>query len=513
MFDATPLLRLYARARLAQLARLQPARTQERQLLRLVRRAADTRFGTEHGFGHIRSVADFQRRVPIRRYEEFWQRYWKDAYPKIAGITWPDQPPYFALSSGTSSGRTKYLPVTQEMVQSNRRSAFDVLVHHLHNRPHSRIFGGRNFMLGGSIDLVEEAPGIFAGDLTGIAMREVPAFVRRFTFPPPELAREGDWERKIDVLARESLRQDIRTIAGTASWMPMFYDKLRQLKPEARGLADFYPNLELVVHGGVNFAPYRDRFERWLEGSHAELREVYPASEGFIAVADRGTGEGLRLNLDGGIFFEFVAVEELDDPSPRRRWIADVETGRDYAVVLSTCAGAWAYLLGDTVRFVDLDPPRLLVTGRTSYFMSAFGEHLSAEEIEGAVAQAAREIGATISDYAVGAVFPEEDTAAGGHLFIVEFAEGMPPPQQVEEFARSVDRLLMAANDDYRSHRAGDYGVRPPQVLATPAGTFAAWMRKRGKLGGQNKVPRVITDGSLFESLRRFAEGQREAVQ
>ncbi len=503
MFDATPLLRLYAAARLRRLSRLDPARIQQDQLLHLVRRAADTRFGRDHGFAEIRSVADFQRRVPIRRYEAFWTQYWQPAFPAIGGATWPGHIPYFALTSGTSSAKSKYIPVSREMVRSNRRSAFDVLVHHLHKRPRSRVFGGRNFVLGGSVDLVEEAPGIRVGDLSGIAAREVPALVRRFTFPPPALARESDWERKIATLAAASLREDIRTVAGTASWLPMLLDKLQQLKPGPPRLAHFYPNLELVVHGGVNVAPYRERFEGWLEGSHAELREVYPASEGFIAVADRGTGEGLRLNLDGGLFYEFIPVADIDSERPSRHWIDTVETGQDYAIVLSSCAGVWAYLLGDTVRFVDLAPPRILVTGRVSWFLSAFGEHLSHEEIEGAVTQAAQAIGATLADYTVGAVFPDDDRAAGGHLFIVEFAEG---PQEGDGYparlAGHIDRLLADANDDYKVHRAGDYGIRRPEVLIAPPGTFAAWMRARGKLGGQNKVPRVINDPALLAELR-----------
>jgi hypothetical protein len=492
---------------LRRLSRLDRSRTQEDQLLRLVRRAASTRFGRDHGFAEVRSVADFQRRVPIRRYEEFWTQYWQPAFPAIGNATWPGHIPYFALTSGTSSATSKYIPVSREMVRSNRRSAFDVLVHHLGNRPRSRVFGGRNFVLGGSIDLVEEAPGIRVGDLSGIAAREVPAIVRRFTFPPPGLSRESDWERKIATLAAASLREDIRSIAGTASWLPMLLDKLRQLKPGPPRLAHFYPHLELLVHGGVNVAPYRERFEAWLEGSHAELREVYPASEGFIAVADRGTGEGLRLNLDGGLFFEFIPVADIDSERPDRRWIDTVETGQDYAIVLSSCAGVWAYLLGDTVRFVDLAPPRILVTGRVSWFLSAFGEHLSHEEIEAAVTQAAHGIGATLADYTVGPVFPDNNRSAGRHLFILEFAEGPGAGEgHAGRLAAQIDAALREANDDYRTHRAGDYGIRPPEVLIAPPGTFADWMRSRGKLGGQNKVPRVITDPALFADLRRRLE-------
>ncbi|HEX2255799.1 MAG TPA: GH3 auxin-responsive promoter family protein, partial [Afifellaceae bacterium] len=389
MLDATPLLRLYGRARRGRLARQDAARAQERQLMRLVRRARGTRFGRDHGFDAIHSVADFQRRVPLRRYEDFWEAYWKDAFPVLTDLTWPGTIPYFAVTSGTSSGRTKHIPVTRAMLRSNNGAGVDLLAHHLANRPESRVLGGKNFMLGGSVDLKELAPGVCSGDLTGITQNEVPSWAPAFIFPPRELAHEADWELKMEQIGRASLATDIRTIAGTPSWLLLYFDRLAQMAGGARRLAEYYPKLELLVHGGVNFAPYRPQFEAWLEGSGAELREVYPASEGFIAIADRGPGEGMRMVLDRGLFYELVPVEELDSAEPTRHWIGDAEPGRNYAIVLSSCAGLWAYVLGDTVRLVERNPPRLLVTGRTAYFLSAFGEHLTGEEIERAVAEAA----------------------------------------------------------------------------------------------------------------------------
>ncbi len=508
MIDATPLLRLYARRRAAALHRQDPAATQRRQLLRLVRRARDTRFGRDHDFAGIRDVADFQARVPIRRYEAFWSEYWEPTFPHLAGASWPGAIPYFALTSGTTSGKTKYVPVSREMIASNKWAAFDLLTFHVRNRPTSRVLGGKNFMLGGSTALSEEAPGIHSGDLSGIAAAEVPRWAEPFYFPPRHLALIADWEQKIETVGRLSLAEDIRTLGGTASWLLLFFDKLAAMRGDDEPrIARLYPNLELLVHGGVNFGPYRARFERLLEGSHAELREVYPASEGFIAIADRGTGEGLRMLLDIGIFYEFVPAEELDGPAPRRFWAADIEPGVNYAVVMSTCAGAWAYLLGDTVRFVETRPPRLLVTGRISYMLSAFGEHLIGEEIEAAVAAAAAAIGAEIADYSVGPVYPERAGETGGHLYVVEFAGEVPGADRIDAFARAVDAHLADANPDYRDHRAGGFGMAPPRVQAVPPGTFAAWMHARGRLGGQNKVPRIITDGELFASLRAAAAG------
>jgi len=505
MLNATPFLRLYAARRRRQLAAMDAAATQERQLLRLVRRAEQTRFGRDHDFARIRSVADFQRRVPLRRFEDFWRAYGQASFANFDNLSWPGRIAYFAETSGTSSGTTKFVPVSRAMVASNNKAGIDLLVWHLAHRPKSQLFGGKNFMLGGSRNLAEKAPGVASGDLTGIALNELPWWVRPYVFPPAGLALPGEWETKIDKLAPLSRRQDIRILAGTASWLLLFFEKLRRLEPQGRGeLVHHYPNLELVSYGGVNFQPYRKQFEAVLAGSHAELREVYPASEGFIASADRGVGEGLRMNLDNGLFYEFVPVDELDSAQPTRLWLKDVERDRNYALVLSTCAGLWGHVLGDTVRFLDLDPPRLLVSGRISYSLSAFGEHLTGEEIESAVTQAADAIGRDVVDFTVGAELPEGH-AQGRHRFVVEFAGARPDAESLRRFADRLDRALAAGNDDYRVHRHGDYGMAPPEVLATGPGSFKEWMRRRGRLGGQNKVPRVLQDAALLDELAAMA--------
>ncbi len=502
MLDATPLLRLYGRRRRARLAAADPAADQRRALRGLVRHARTTRFGRDHGFDGIGDVAAFQARVPLRRYEDFWRDYWQAAFPILDGVTWPGVIPYFAVTSGTTTGTTKYIPCSAAMVRSNTKAAADVLVHHVAARPASRLLGGKSFMLGGSTDLTVEAPGVRSGDLSGIAVATMPWWAARRSFPPPALALIADWEHKLAELAPRSLAEDIRAISGTPSWLLAFFDQLASLRPAAAGrAAALYPNLELVVHGGVAFAPYLGRFRALIEGSHAELREVYPASEGFFAVADRGSGDGLRLITDHGIFYEFVPVDELHQPAPRRHWLGEVETDVNYAVAVSTCAGLWSYLVGDTVRFVDRDPPRILVTGRVSYWLNAFGEHLIGEEIEAAVAGAAEAVATSVTDYSVGAIFPGLPGQPGFHLFVVEFAGAPPAETRIAGFARALDAALCAANDDFRSHRTASVGIAPPRVHAAPHGSFAAWMKARGQLGGQHKVPRVITDGRLFADL------------
>lgn len=506
LFDATPFVRLYARRRLAQLERLNPAEAQTRTLLSLVRRARDTRFGRDHGFASIRSVADFQARVPVRSYERMWTDYFQPHFPVLENVSWPGRIPFFAVSSGTTSGKTKYVPLTPDMRRSNVRAALDTLSFHARARPKSRFFGGKTFMLGGSTDLVEEAPGVFSGDLSGIASKTMPAWAKPYAFPPDSLTYLTDWEEKVARIAHAALDADIRALSGTPSWVLILLDHLRRLR-SARGEpegARLLPHLGLFVHGGVNFAPYRARFLELFSGQDVDFREVYPASEGFIANADRDYGEGLRLSLDNGLFFEFIPVEELGQSQPARHWAGTLETGVNYAVVMSTCAGLFAYQIGDTVRFVDRTPPRLLITGRTSYMLSAFGEHVIGEEMDAAVLAGANRIGARVTDYSAGAVFPKDESDLGGHLIIVEF-EGAPPgPAEADAFCAAVDETLSERNDDYRAHRAGGFGLKAPALRAVPAGTFAAWMKSRGRLGGQNKVPRLIADQALFDSLRAF---------
>jgi GH3 auxin-responsive promoter len=504
--DFTPLLRVYARYRRRQLRRQDPVEAQHRELRRLLAKGKDTHFGREHGFAGIEDVAAYQAAVPLRRYEAMWGEYWKPTFPRLTDCSWPGTIRYFAQTSGTTTGVTKYIPCSREMISSNSWAIFDLLTHHCAQRPQSRLFAGRNFMLGGSTQLTELAPGIYGGDLSGIAGRSAPAWVRPFYFPPRELETIADWEEKIARVAPASLKANIRSFGGTPSWVLLFLDKLAALRPAAgRRLAGLYPDLELFVHGGVNFAPYRSIFAEWLKGSRAETRELYAASEGFIAAADRGDGDGLRMIVDNGLFYEFVPVEELEAANPTRHWLGNAETDVNYALVLSTCAGLWGYVVGDTVRFVDLDPPRILVTGRTSYSLSAFGEHLIGEEIEKAVATAAAAIGAGVSDFSVGAVFPQGEGELCGHLYIVEFAEGASSPDRLAVFARVLDETLCALNVDYRDHRAQGFAMRAPAIHPVPPGTFAAWMKRRGKLGGQNKVPRIINDQAVFEDLKTFA--------
>ena len=507
MLNFTYFLRSYARFRHRKLKEQNHSLTQENELLKLVKHAASTRFGRDHNFSAIKSVADFQSAVPLRRYEDLWDNYWKPHFPRIENCTWPGLVPFFCVSSGTTAGRTKYIPYTQEMIKSNSKAGLDILVHHVMNRPKSQLLGGKSFVLGGSTDLIEETPGVYSGDLSGIAAKTLPFWAKSFYFPPSDIALLKNWEEKIDILAKRSLNEDIRMISGVPSWTLIFLEKLFKLRPDSNNdISKIFPNLELLVHGGVNFGPYYKQFQNLLKNTKAEMREVYPASEGFIAIADRDYAQGLKLNCDHSIFFEFVPLEELESKNPTRHWVKNIEPNINYAVVMSTAAGLWSYLIGDTVKFLETNPPRLLVTGRTSYYLSAFGEHLAGEEVEIAVTKASESINTMITDYALGALYPGDTSELGGHLLVAEFKDRSLNSSQIEKFKKTFESTLCAENEDYEAHLADGYGLRRPELIVSSNGMFAAWMKKRGKLGGQNKVPRIINDSNLFDDLVSFAK-------
>ncbi|MFN4261207.1 MAG: GH3 auxin-responsive promoter family protein [Gemmataceae bacterium] len=502
---AQGLLNQYAQRRAGKLNRLSVARTQEATLCHLVRRARDTRFGRAHGFGHIRAITDYQRQVPLREYEAFWTEYWQPDFPRLVDVTWPGQAPYLALSSGTVSGTTKYIPVSAEMLRSNRRAALTTLALYLAAYPNTPIFTGRIFFLGGSTDLRQLADGVRGGDLSGIAAREVSSLLRPYTFPPLELGLLADWEEKVRLLAQRGAELPITLLSGVPSWLLLLFDRLKQVTGKQH-IADIWPTLRVVVHGGTKFDPYRNLFRQEIGSDTVHFLETYPCSEGFVATEDPRY-QLLRVVPDHGIFFEFVPVAELPSAQPTRHTLAKVAVGVQYAVVLTTCAGLWSYVVGDTVCFEQRDPPLLRFTGRTRYFLSAFGEHVISEEVERAVAQAAEATGAAVIDFHVGPIFPEAPSAPGRHRYLVEFAR---PPADLARFATELDAILCQLNEDYQAHRAGDLTMLPPEVVVVRPGGFADWMRSRGKLGGQHKVPRMDNSGTLTRELSAWLASTRD---
>jgi hypothetical protein len=403
------------------------------------------------------------------------------------------------MTSGTTRGATKYIPVSREMVRSNRKAAQTVTAAHMAASPGSRLFEGRVFFLGGTTRLEEPAPGVRQGDLSGVAAIEVADALRPYTFPPLDLALEPDWDRKLERLAEHSIREPITLVSGVPSWLLMLFRRVLEIAGGST-IAEVWPRLEVVVHGGVRFDPYQDAFREVIGSDAVRLQETYPCSEGFIAFGDPATGL-LRLLVDHGIFYEFIPLDEYrEGEQPRTRpWLGEVRTGVDYVLAVSTCAGMWGHVVGDVVRFESLKPPLLRFAGRTKDAMSAFGEHLIGEEVEAAIMEAARAGGASAREWHVGTVFADD---LGHHLFIVEFDR---PPADLPRFRADLDAALGRRNDDYRAHRGPGSGIPAPAVLAARPGTFEGWMRRRGKLGGQNKVPRMDAAGALTRDLAEYA--------
>lgn len=490
--DPTPLVRPWARRRLHHLRTTDPVRTQAAILRRLRGVAGTTRFGRAHGFWDVEKVAEYQKAVPIRTYEDFWEEWWRPEFPVLQDVTWPGKVPFFCVTSGTSSGTTKYIPLTRETLKQNHRVALDVVAAHVAAYPESELFGGRSFVLGGSTALVKEAPGVRSGDLSGIVAKTEPWWMRPFTFPPPAVSLIDDWDVKLDALVEAVGGKTITSLAGVPSWTLIFFDRLE------RAYADWpLGELELFVHGGIAWAPYAKRFAPYLARSGAVTREVYPASEGFVAFADRGPDDGLLLAWDSGLFFEFVPVEEIDDLEPTRHWLSTIEPDVEYAVVVSGPSGLFSYVLGDTVRFLETRPPRLVITGRTAYMLSAFGEHLIQTELDRAVTDAVEAAGGAVGEYVVGPVLPAH--GVGHHVVYVEPAERRD--LDADALARAIDARLAELNDDYRAHRSGEVSMTAPEVRLLPPGTCAEWLRRQGKLGGQHKVPRVVADPDRFEGV------------
>jgi hypothetical protein len=483
--------------RMASLARTNAVEAQKYVLRSLTHKAARTRFGLDHQFGSIRSAADFQSAVPLRTYEQFWDEYLKNAFPRAENLAWPGLVPFYALTSGTTQGATKYIPVTREMVTSNLVASRTMVAQHLAARPKSRLFHGRFFFLGGSTALEQVSPGVLQGDLSGIAAREVTEALRPYTFPPLSLALETDWEKKLQAFAEGSIREPITLVSGVPSWLLILFERIFEITGK-KTLAEVWPTLEMVVHGGVKFEPYRKRFEAIL-GNPAQIRlqETYPCSEGFIAIEDVNTPH-LRLLFDHGIFYEFVPVDELGSARPTRHWLGNVELGVNYAIVVSTCAGMWSHIIGDTVRFESLDPPLITFTGRTKYSLSAFGEHLISEEVENSLAEVANQQGATVSEWHVGPIF---EGALGYHQYVIEFST---PPADLKLFRNALDAELCRRNADYRAHRAEGVGIPAPELIETTPDTFRDWMKSMNKLGGQHKVPRMDGSGQLTAKLVDF---------
>ena len=482
-------------------ASAQPRSRQLATLRHLLARAKRTRFGRDHAFARIRTYGDFQRAVPLRDYGAL-APWLTRAFEGEPDVTWPGTIPYFGMSSGTTGGN-KYLPISHALIRCQQRAGFDPIAAYVRAGGAKDILDAKAILLGSTTELERRASGVLIGDNTGIMARHMPRWVRSKHLPSPAVRALTDWDAKIERLAQEAVGADVRLIAGTPAWFSGLFDEVLRVARK-RGLPsdrvlDVWPKLRLLTGGGVRYDPYRPLIEARLGGSVPYL-DVYNATEGGImGVQDRLHVPGMRLMPDRGVFYEFVPLDSLHAREPERLGLWQVEVGRTYALALSTPAGLFGYLLGDCVRFTELSPHRFVFEGRSKAFLNVCGEHVSQGELERAVSRACSEQGVSLVDFTVSSQVGRSQPTAAEHVYYIECEGGRPP--DLDALGVTIDADVAAGNEDYRVHRRSARALAAPRVQLLRRGSFARWMRARGKLGGQHKVPRVIEDPQLLAAL------------
>lgn len=468
-----------------------PVETQRKVFEELIAQAKDTQFGKDHSFGEIKSYADFAAKVPVRDYEGL-----KDYIDRVVkgeeNIVWPGKPLYFAKTSGTTSG-AKYIPLTKESMPYHIQAARNAILHYIHETGKAEFVDGKMIFLQGNPEL-EEKNGIKFGRLSGIVAHFVPAYLQRNRMPSWETNCIDDWETKVDAIVEETYNEDMAVISGIPSWVQMYFEKLQQ--KEGKKVGDVFKNFNLFIYGGVNYEPYRAKFEN-LIGRKVDSIELFPASEGFFAYQDSQKEKSMLLLLNSGIFYEFIKAEEFFTESPKRYTIGEVELGINYVLILSTNAGLWGYNIGDTVQFTSLSPYRVIVSGRIKHYISAFGEHVIGKEVESALKEAMEGTDIRVNEFTVA---PQINPQSGlpYHEWLIEFEK---EPENIENFALSIDTAMRKQNVYYDDLIVG-HVLRTVVITKVAKNGFQEYMKSIGKLGGQNKLPRLSNDRKIADVLK-----------
>ncbi len=467
---------------------------QNKTLLKIVDQAKNTVFGQDHHFEEIKSYADFKERVSVRDYEAL-KPYFDRLVNGEANILWPGLPKYFSKTSGTTSG-TKYIPISEESMGHHILAARNALLLYVNQTGKADFVDGKMIFLQGS-PVMTEKNGVPVGRLSGIVAHHVPSYLQKNRLPSFQTNCIDDWETKVDAVIDETVNENMTLISGIPSWVQFYFERILT-QTGKQSIKDVFPNFNLFVYGGVNFEPYRSRFEK-LIGKKIDSIETYPASEGFIAFQDDQNDSSLLLNVDAGIFFEFIAAENYFDENPPRLPLAEVELDKNYALILSTNAGLWGYSLGDTVKFTSLKPYKILVTGRIKHFTSAFGEHVIAEEVEASLREAVAQHPAEVIEFTVA---PQLNPTEGlpYHEWFIAFAK---TPENLAEFSESIDKSMQRKNAYYADLINGKI-LQPLRITSLQQNAFNAYMKSQGKLGGQNKVPRLSNDRKIADHLTQW---------
>lgn len=476
------------------LIRNKPIELQYKVLFHNLRMAQQTEYGIKYGFADIKTYEEYRERVPIVSYEEF-QPEIERARRGGENIFWPGKIAWFAKSSGTTDAKSKFIPMTKESLENNHFAGGKMLfANYLEKNPNTKIFKRKNLRIGGSADIYQEYETKF-GDLSAIMIENLPFWTDFMNTPNREISLMSDWEVKLDAIANSVLKENVGCLTGVPSWMLVLLNYCLQ-KSGKSNLHEIWPDLEVFFHGGISFSPYREIYEK-LSGKPMQFYEIYNASEGFFAIQDQEELRHLLLLLDTGIFFEFIPMEGNALDQRHAVPLEEVELGKNYAVVLSSNGGLWRYMVGDTVRFVSLAPYRVVVSGRTKHYINAFGEEIIIENAEEALNAASLGTGACITEYTGGPIFMQ-GTEKGAHEWMIEFEK---PPSDIQAFTEIFDKKLQEINSDYEAKRYNNMTLNPPVVHMAKKNLFYDWMKERGKLGGQNKVPRLCNNREYIEPL------------
>ncbi len=469
-----------------------PIETQDKVFKSLIESAKHTTFGKDHHFSSINNHEDFVKKVPVRDYENL-KSYVNQVVEGKPDILWPGTPLYFAKTSGTTSG-AKYIPITAPSIKAQVEASRNAILMYINETGNSDFVDGKWIFLQGS-PVLSEKNGIKLGRLSGISAHYVPSYLLKNRMPSWETNCIEDWETKVDAIVQETLKENMTAIAGIPSWVQMYFEKL--VKERKQKVGEIFENFNLFIFGGVNFEPYRSKFEN-LIGRKVDSVELYPASEGFFAFQDQQNKKGMLLQLDSGIFYEFIEANTFFEDNPKRITLKDVKIGVNYVIIISTNAGLWAYNIGDTVQFTSLAPFRIIVSGRIKHFISAFGEHVIAKEVDQALIEAVRGTSARVTEYTVA---PEINPKEGlpFHEWFIEFEK---EPEDFNQFIKKIDETLQNQNSYYKDLIQGKV-LRQLQITKVKKDGFKTYMKTIGKLGGQNKTPRLANDRKIADSLKK----------
>lgn len=471
-----------------------PIEAQQKVFQELINNAQNTKFGKAHDFGDITSYDDFVNKVPVRDYEEL-KGYIQEIIDGEEDVLWPGKPLYFAKTSGTTSG-AKFIPITKVSIKHQVEASRNAILSYIHETGNANFVDGKMIFLQGS-PVLDEKGGIKYGRLSGISAHYVPNYLQKNRLPSWETNCIEDWETKVDRIIEETVNENMTVIAGIPSWVQMYFEKLHA--KTGKKVGQIFKEFQLFIYGGVNYEPYRAKFEN-LIGNKVDSIELFPASEGFFAYQDSQKEKGMLLLLNSGIFYEFVRADTFFDENPKRLTIADVQTDVDYAMIISSNAGLWAYNLGDTVRFVSLKPYRVIVSGRIKHFISAFGEHVIAKEVEEALKSAVESTDALVNEFTVAPQTDPENGQLPYHEWFIEFER---PPSDAKLFSEVMEKSMQTQNSYYYDLIAGNI-LQPLKVTRIRSGGFQEYMKTIGKLGGQNKVQRLANDRKVAEGLQSF---------